>query len=570
MNPALPPRPKAPYWLEVIAFDPWVLRRLGYEPALRLRTPEPKNITRELFETIVFVLILVLILQRFVAEAFVIPTGSMAETLYGDHLWIQCQECNYPSPLNRSPGYSQPQLTSYVCPHCGHLQILSQDKQGNINSPEDQKAITGIWTGDRVLVFKPAYDLEKLKRFDVPVFKWPVEPFSVKDRIPFNYIKRIVGMPNETLAVYQGNLYRHTKLAYPPLQPALPANQSWTFPAMQPSHPLAIAAFENQEFEIIRKSPEEILAQRKLVFDMKYQPKSQTGTMKTRWHPEPTPIQVWWATSSGFDHSSFEQHWLRYQHFQHGWELTPNPQPIRINDALGYNRDHANTPAEPVQDLMIDCEVEIDPTSAECEIILELNQGAAEYTARFSRNSCDLSLTEQFKGFSKGLATCPIDWKPGRHTLRFANFDHRLTVWFDGQPLSFRGGTDLKPLYSSEGHTNDVNQPARIAARGNIKIRNLQLWRDLHYTCAYTAIQQGDGEIQSQYFPHVNTSEIPNCQPSKLNVQTFYIPPSHYMCIGDNSTSSLDSRNWGCVPEHLLLGKAMIVYWPPSRAGVIK
>ena len=42
--------------------------------------------TREVFETVVFVVVLVLMLKLFVAEAFVIPTGSMASTLWGDQI----------------------------------------------------------------------------------------------------------------------------------------------------------------------------------------------------------------------------------------------------------------------------------------------------------------------------------------------------------------------------------------------------------------------------------------------------------------------------------------------------
>src|SRR5262249_38961186 len=44
---------------------------------------EPRDSLREIAETVVFVVVLVLMLKTFVAEAFVIPTGSMAETLYG-------------------------------------------------------------------------------------------------------------------------------------------------------------------------------------------------------------------------------------------------------------------------------------------------------------------------------------------------------------------------------------------------------------------------------------------------------------------------------------------------------
>src|SRR5438132_14171422 len=45
--------------------------------------PEVKDNFREIVETVVFVVVLVLLLKSFVAEAFVIPTGLMAERVWG-------------------------------------------------------------------------------------------------------------------------------------------------------------------------------------------------------------------------------------------------------------------------------------------------------------------------------------------------------------------------------------------------------------------------------------------------------------------------------------------------------
>src|SRR5262249_35048353 len=53
----------------------------------------PKDTFREIIETVVFVVVLVLLLKSFVAEAFVIPTGSMAETLYGYQKLVTCPVC---------------------------------------------------------------------------------------------------------------------------------------------------------------------------------------------------------------------------------------------------------------------------------------------------------------------------------------------------------------------------------------------------------------------------------------------------------------------------------------------
>src|SRR5579859_330666 len=70
------------------------------QPTPRFQVVEIKDGFREVLETIVFVVVLVLLLKSFVAEAFVIPTGSMATTLLGDKKDTVCPECGYPFPVN--------------------------------------------------------------------------------------------------------------------------------------------------------------------------------------------------------------------------------------------------------------------------------------------------------------------------------------------------------------------------------------------------------------------------------------------------------------------------------------
>ncbi|MDD5595867.1 MAG: signal peptidase I [Candidatus Omnitrophica bacterium] len=48
------------------------------------------------------------------------------------------------------------------------------------------------------------------------------------------------------------------------------------------------------------------------------------------------------------------------------------------------------------------------------------------------------------------------------------------------------------------------------------------------------------------------------------------VPADGLFVLGDNSASSQDSRYWGYVPLKNLLGKAIIVYWPPQRIRIIK
>jgi len=47
------------------------------------------------------------------------------------------------------------------------------------------------------------------------------------------------------------------------------------------------------------------------------------------------------------------------------------------------------------------------------------------------------------------------------------------------------------------------------------------------------------------------------------------VPESSLFVLGDNRNNSSDSHNWGTVPLENVIGKAIIVYWPPSDWGFI-
>src|SRR5712675_274714 len=64
------------------------------EPA-KSSAPTWERTLRETIESIVIAFILAFLFRTFEAEAFVIPTGSMAPTLQGRHKDIDCPKCGY-------------------------------------------------------------------------------------------------------------------------------------------------------------------------------------------------------------------------------------------------------------------------------------------------------------------------------------------------------------------------------------------------------------------------------------------------------------------------------------------
>ncbi len=586
--------------------------------AINDKPKAPRDPVREVIETVVFVVVLVLLLKLFVTEAFVIPTGSMAETLYGYQKVVTCPKCGHEFPVNshdevevNSGTKRKHPLIKYCCPNCRH-----EGKVEDLTPRPDNR------TGDRVLVLKPLFHVRPPHRGDVVVFKYPDDP--QQQHTAQNYIKRAMGFGGETVAIYRGELYVTTSLTYP--EDELDSDGSVHYP--RPTNPLDLwkkmymysnsdgsrrgrelfaasqkAGFTNTVpggFQIVRKGEDQILADRRVVWDNDKQP-AELGAASQRWVRE--NATAWTPDSEkqpkAFAHKGEGLDWLRYRHLVYqadaagklllqsrpnpngtarlvSWRWpTPNGTPPvagPIDNMLGYNagidqnakgeeqsRDDPSVNPDLSQllwvgDLVLECEVEM---AAGSEVALELSKGSDRFRATFGGGKVTLSRSG---GKAGEMGSKPCKVTAGTYKLRFANVDARLWVWVDSKRIDFEAAGDYNPTEPAdyepedamkEGWTraNDIDAPASVGAKGAVSaVRNLKLHRDVYYT---------------RNSPNDYTS-----------ADIYYVHPGHYMCLGDNSAQSSDSRSWGTVPERLMLGKAVFVFWPayprPNRVGFIK
>ena len=92
---------------------------------------------------------------------------------------------------------------------------------------------------------------------------------------------------------------------------------------------------------------------------------------------------------------------------------------------------------------------------------------------------------------------------------------------------------------------------------GLLRVRKLKLFRDVYHL---RRPSEGDVRVEDWTDPEKWVAF------KEQRLLTMYVQPGHYLCLGDNSLASSDSRSWGLVPERLLLGKAMLVCYPFARA----
>jgi signal peptidase I len=82
----------------------------------------------------------------------------------------------------------------------------------------------------------------------------------------------------------------------------------------------------------------------------------------------------------------------------------------------------------------------------------------------------------------------------------------------------------------------------------------------------------GDTVTERNGFISVNGKHLaePYVDPSFRDREsgTWHVPAGRYFFLGDDRVHSCDSRVWGSVPRHSLIGPVLLTYWPPGRISL--
>ncbi len=521
--------------------------------------PPAASFPRALAEALISLLIAVILFRTFLAEGYMISTGSMAPALLGYHKRVACPTCQAEFAFGVAYDTDDPadsesddaRRQKAVCPNCGQTGILVSSVPRN--------------HGDQLLVFKQTYLYRNPGRWEVIVFRNPADPTEA-------FVKRVVGLPGETMQIVDGDVVINGELC----------RKNWA--DQRELRQLVHEHHAADEESLSEKSP----------------------AVHPHWvaeDPESGGHPAWQADGASFrltDDDGTETAWVNYAHWirrggQHqtsvalaDWpkDIPPDsvppaglrydklthrlscvgalPEKVRdtlyelsqgpefrdvvedlyeqshiapIADFYGYNSADQQQVPTVVRDLMWSGRVQI--AGGRGEFRIEMSTGPMDFAAVFDFDRGEVRLYVEESKDPAATAGLPLGLLHGDAVVEMSLFDQQALV-------AVNGVTVLPPVhFQTPAGSRVTRHPVRFGAHGlKLQVNDIKLYRDVYYTAQHTRHAVGK--------PHTLGSD-------------------EYFVLGDNSPVSHDSRRWNAapVPGNLLVGKPFLVHLP-SKPGQLR
>ena len=503
---------------------------------------QPPSGLIDTIQSLIVAFVLAMTFRGYVVEGFVIPTGSMAPTLLGEHWLVHSTQTTTEVAVGLDDA-------SRGRPDPGRLEDHSLGR----GQPLDARGVMKRRLGDRILVCKYVWPFFQPDRFDVAVFKNPTLP----DGPSGNYIKRVIGLPGETIWLVDGDVF---------------AKQDGEI-----------------EFSIQRK-PEHV----------------QRAVWQEVWRSDAAPVapelrsRRWggppWtpAPASDWDMGTLGTWTTRSDESTTlTWDTTRYP----LDDWTDYNMlsPVGQRNLQPVRDLRI--AATITPEAAGLITSLDLTADSHVFRFRIDGDVATVSMwpiddtgdvrsaSAPIKGLSVGRASAVV----------FQRLDQRMSIRMnDREVVSLEWEwTPLERLANVTGQRGGSTDAAALLGPGArtamaaltwtfsgapVSLTAMSLDRDLYYRRGLLHARSmrnppnaGNEALVQPGTPGYGT------HPDKLAA----LGPGEYFVLGDNSARSLDSRLWGApsplvaeqinprpfvVDRRLLIGKAWLVYYPAPHS----
>ena len=535
---------------------------------------------RKLTDALVCLALAVILFRTFHVEGYKISTGSMAPCLIGFHKRVECPTCGHRFAFgiayDNTGTAMVPETAAGIDPGIGDVETDDADFQPKDdfdrrtdtprlfatcpNCGQDSIDLTAVPSnqGDQLLVHKNVFLLRRPRRWEVVVFRNPSKPSQA-------YVKRIVGLPGETVQILDGDISVNGTIRRKNLKSQravrIPVYDHDYEPRNDPQwQPRWIAESAESAWQLVAHSfqidtSDHLQDEEAMWSWVKYRHWIRAGGL----HKTSVRLEV---RSKGFEFPSLTSTPVRFDAtagrlscrgaLSDRWRdrllaMTDDPeftQAIRqlheqshlapITDVYGYNHSDGSLAAMAVRDLMLAARLTIE--RGQGEFVLQMTDGRHVYDCVFDLSADQLKLTVDGKQDPTRSVPLPPAIAKKPMLVEMSLMDRQVLVAVNGRVM-FAPWTDSAT--SAGGEPPRV--PIRFAARRlRMQVDSLKLFRDVYYT-------------------------------PKGSADPYQLSQKEYYMLGDNSPLSYDSRSWpdAAVHSRLFLGKPLLVHLP-SRPGKIK